>query len=345
MTTYRFTISAARYDATISKRSFSSTSRYGNNGAETGLPGSRWSDEEVRQLRDLRDKGYKARASAEMAFPGRGLKAVENKLIQYYESKSSIRQQWTQEEQNRLMSLRAKGMRIHDIVRQEFPSKTIQSAQSEVQKISTRERRRMLEERTLWTQNERQHMREMSTMGCTPPEIAKRLGRSPVAVVRKAHLIGLRLPHTPRSRRNLSWTKEEDDVLKPYLPMINNVHELQSLLPERTFSATENRMQRLRKAANLVRPSRSWTQDDRNKLGDYRRQGLSLAEIGDRLGRSRDSIKARLYEIRIQSGLAPTPTESGLKETVAPSGHSESEVEVQGSIGASSGSSTPSAKE
>ena len=101
----------------------------------------------------------------------------------------------------------------------------------------------------------------------------------------------------PKSGRERTWTKEEDDTLRE-LWSTSSKDVLQAALPRRTWISMSYRAQRLglsRERRAMPRSTyRRWSGEEEARAQAMYEAGVSLSEIGAQLGRSRVSILVRV---------------------------------------------------
>jgi len=117
------------------------------------------------------------------------------------------------------------------------------------------------------------------------------------------HYLGLPCQAEPRGVRR-PWSQGEDELLKPFLGTRagcflrtqTGFHILQQgLVPNRTSTAIERRISRLRQKAGMIPTRRPWTPEEDIRLDQYCRRDMTISSIAAELDRTCESTRRRVY--------------------------------------------------
>lgn len=212
---------------------------------------------------------------------------------------------WTQEEDDTLLELRHKGMKTEDIKASVFPQYSARALEYRITRLQARNpgAQNDLRMRKPFTAEKVEQLKQLHAQGRTIAEIANLISRSQTAVgtrIRSLNL-GTIINSDSKSAARKKWTQAEDDLLKPYLAVRFAPRHFAALdqLPtwRRTFRSAEGRLGLLRRKAGIVRDWRKWSSVEAESARRFRAEGLTTAQIAEKLGRNSKQVWAKIYSM------------------------------------------------
>lgn len=207
----------------------------------------------------------------------------ENVMEAYESALKKVREDgpWTVADQQAAASMKKDGMSTEEIAK--HMGRNVLSCMLNLSKIKNEKIRRP------WTEEEDQILDELRRAGKTLEEIGSQLGRSSDAVWARANRLG--------NKKRTTWTREEEEVL---VSMKNDgCTFLQiSVSLQRSLESVRSKWERIMfNSVPGVDGREKWTKEEEERLIALKRDGKSYREIGEIIGRTRNSIKNKLYRI------------------------------------------------
>ena len=214
-------------------------------------------------------------------------------------------EKWTKEQDSTLLGLRAKGKTIEEIKAVAFPQTPITTLHLRIRRLLAQNpdiRNDLLARRPV-TDHKIEQLSRFRAQGLTIAKIAEALGLSHGAVSKWIRDLNLGSITISRSSNGTlkRWTQVEDDFIRPYLAVRFLTRHFEALkqIPSwnRTYDATVQRLQVLRRKAGITKYLHKWNSQEIEFAVSSRADGLTLAEIAEKLGRKTDNVRAKLNNL------------------------------------------------
>ena len=287
--------------------------------ADHGETGSKsWTTEQLRKLRVARDNGATWNHIQAGAFPDRSIASIRAAYDRYITRQvlpKTKTRPWTEQDQRHFEILVREGKSVEEIKQISFPDFSRMVLQTRSRRFRENNGDSISRAVRWWHVDEEQRLRDLVANSYNVKQIAEMMNRSVQSIDRKARLLGLELIRAARPRRHRVWTAEEIAVLEPTLVMHRpDLSILKEVLPDRSLLQIEVKRARLRQERGITRALKIWSREEVSAICAERAQGLPVADIARRHGRSVNAVSYQLMqERRAQRQLMQQQEEHGAR--------------------------------
>jgi len=254
-------------------------------------------DEQKQQIKDLWRAEIPMKQIKRQNFPEFSITTLYKQLP----FKRNYIHHWTQEQDETLVKLRAKGMTAAKIRAKAFPSRSNARIIARLMYLPHTDPDIHIDLRKPKPVPITKRIRVLNLYhkGTQDLEIAKMLKLDHASV--KEYIRGLRTPGTepseplrpPRPSRE-QWTAAEDDLLRPDLAVRFSAQHFATLSQtpgwQRTFESTYQRIRQLCLKEGITLDWRKWTSEEESSAIELSADGLTASQIAKKIGRNRFQV-------------------------------------------------------
>ena len=211
-------------------------------------------------------------------------------------------QQWTAEEDQRLLALRAQ-QRPWSEIKEVFPQRSWRALETRYYKIRP-DPPTPIKEPNFWTEEEKKLLLELVETNISWEEIAKNLPGRTVPKIQHKYLTlskGYQIPEDANKR----WTTEEDELLleiaEARVPWTEGV----AFFENRSARALKSRYERLNSPRTPSKPKGTFTTEEDDRIVEAVKLGLSMGEIARLLDRGKRTVQRQIARLRELGRLDP----------------------------------------